>query len=151
ASRHRDLAEVLEKEAEISAGTAQVEFYFRLGELRAGEVVDLDGALSAHPATLERDPTPPGARARGERPIEAASHAHAAPHPVEPLYDADGDHAKWVALSEIRVRLGGSARDQAALLERIAERLERDLKDPRRALDAAARAFALDPEEERRA
>ncbi|HEY7956264.1 MAG TPA: tetratricopeptide repeat protein, partial [Polyangia bacterium] len=150
ASRFSELGEVLEKESEIAADPeAQAEFLHRLGELRLGELVDHDGALTAFQSALERLPSHAGARAGLERLLSSPLHAEAALDLLEPLYQADGDHEKCVALAEARLALTPSPSEKAALLERIAERLEKDLHDPARALDAIERALLVEPVENR--
>src|SRR6185437_14851334 len=48
-----------------------------------------------------------------------------------------------------RLALTPSRPEQAALLERIAERLEKELHDPTRALEAIERALLVEPQETR--
>ena len=61
AARWRDLGDVLEKEAQASTdGAEQAQLYYRLGALRAGELVDLDGALLAYRDAIIREPAHAG-------------------------------------------------------------------------------------------
>jgi tetratricopeptide (TPR) repeat protein len=148
--RWRELAEVLEREAAASADPAeQAELLFRLGALRAGELVDLDGALQSFAGALEREPHHEGARAGAEKLLASPPHVEAALDLLEPLFEADAHHEKLLALHETRLGVLREPGEKAALLERIAERAERHLEDAGRALDALARALALQPEEAR--
>jgi tetratricopeptide (TPR) repeat protein len=148
AHRSRELAEVLLKEAEVASDPAeQAEFYHRLGALRAGELVDLDGALPAFRDALERVPSHAGARQGLWGLLASPAHAGAALDVLEPLFDADGAHEQSVQLSEARLALTENPGDRVRLLERIAERCEKDLGDPGRAFEAIARAAAIEPGE----
>lgn len=150
AGRFADLGEVLEKEALLEADPdKQAELYHRLGALRADELVDLDGALVAFREALERKPDHAEARAGLEKLLGSQAHAEAALDLLEPLYDADGNHEKWVELAEVRLGVTDGRADKAQLLERIAERCEHQLGDAVRALSAIARALELDPQEPR--
>jgi tetratricopeptide (TPR) repeat protein len=150
AARWRDLADVLEKEAQASHEPAeQAEFYYRLGALRAGELVDLDGALLAYRDAIQREPAHPATRAGLEKLLTSSQHAEAALEVLEPLYENDQNWEKVVQLSEVRLGITSGHPEQSQLLETIAERCERDLHDAGRALDAMARALRLRPDEPR--
>jgi len=150
AQRWRELGEVLQREAEVATDPVeQAGFFQRLGALRAGELVDLDGALVAFKETLDRVPAHAGARQGLEGLLGSTAHAAAALDVLEPLYESEGDHEKWVALAEVRLGITDGAADKVRLLERIAETVEQQLHDPQRALDAAARAAAIEPGEAR--
>ncbi len=148
AGRWRDLAEVLEKEAQAGGDPReQAEFFFRLGALRAGELGDQDGALQAFKDALEREATAASARDGLEKLLASPAHAEAALDILEPLYEADGNSAKSVQLAEVRLTITSDKHEQAALLERIAEKCESELRDLGRAIDAEARALKLKPDE----
>ncbi|MGZ3443348.1 MAG: hypothetical protein ACXVDD_27695, partial [Polyangia bacterium] len=150
AARWRDLGDVLEKEAQAAMEPAeQAEFFYRLGALRAGELVDLDGALLAYRDAIIREPQHAATRAGLEKLLSSPSHAEAALEVLEPLYENDQNWEKVVALAEVRLGITSGHPEQAALLETIAERCEKDLRDPARALDAMARALRLRPDEPR--
>ncbi|MGZ3428895.1 MAG: hypothetical protein ACXVCV_19720, partial [Polyangia bacterium] len=150
AARWRDLGDVLEKEAQAAMEPAeQAEFFYRLGALRAGELVDLDGALLAYRDAIIREPQHAATRAGLEKLLASPSHAEAALEVLEPLYENDQNWEKVVALAEVRLGITSGHPEQAALLETIAERCEKDLRDPARALDAMARALRLRPDEPR--
>jgi tetratricopeptide (TPR) repeat protein len=149
-TRWRELAEILEKEAQVAPEPdAQAEFFHRLGVLRAGELVDLDGALQAFRDALDRASAHAGARDGLEKLLTSTSHAEAALDILEPLYEGDGNHAKSVVLSEVRLGITHGRGEQVALLERIAQMHEKQLGDAVKALDAASRAATLEPAEAR--
>jgi tetratricopeptide (TPR) repeat protein len=148
AARWRDLGDVLEKEAQVAlAPDEQAELYYRLGALRAGELVDLDGALLAYRDAIARKPGHAATRAGLEKLLASPPHAETALEVLEPLFEADQNWEKVVQLAELRLATRSSPAEQAALLETIAERCERDLHDAGRALDAMARALKLRPDE----
>ena len=150
AARWRDLADVLEKEAQAAQEpAAQAELHYRLGALRAGELVDLDGALLAYRDALAQQPEHAATRAGLEKLLASSAHAEAALEVLEPLYENDQNWHKVVQLAEVRLGLTSGHPEQVALLETIAERYERELADPMRALDAMARALRLRPDEPR--
>jgi tetratricopeptide (TPR) repeat protein len=145
-----ELAEVLEREAEVAPEpVAQAEFLYRLGELRAGSLYDLDGALTAFRKALERHPQHAGARAAVERLISSPAHALLALELLEPLAEQERDFAKLVELLEVRTTVTQGKAERAALFERIAQLSEKELGDPSRAFDAVARAFVEMPEDGR--
>lgn len=145
-----DLAEVLDREAEVADDpVAQAEFLYRLGELRAGSLYDLDGALSAFRKALERHPQHVGARAAVERLIASPAHALLALELLEPLAEQERDFNKLVELLEVRTTVTQGKAERAALFERIAQLSEKELTDPSRAFDAVARAFVEMPEDGR--
>ena len=149
-SRWRDLAEVLEREAQaVVDSAAQAELYFRLGAIRAGELVDLDGALAAFREALTREPKHAAARAGLEALTKSTLHAEQALDTLEPLYEDDGDHAKILELAELRLGITDHRGDRVALLERMAERALEKLGDAGRALAAMGRALQTDPTEAR--
>jgi tetratricopeptide (TPR) repeat protein len=154
ASRVRELVDVLQREAEVATDPReQAEYFYRMGALKAGELVDLDGALAGFKEALERVREHAGAREGLWNLTGSAAHAEAALDLLEPLYEDDGDHESCVKLGELRLATltgaGQGAGEQVALLERIAERCEKQLHDPARALDAWSRAALLQPEESR--
>ena len=145
-----ELAEILEREAEVENDVqAQAEFLFRLGELRAGSLYDLDGALGSFRKALERHPQHLGTRAAVERLIASPAHALAALELLEPLAEQERDFTKLIDLLEVRVGVTQGKPERASLLERIAGLAERELSDPSRAFDAVARAFVEIPDDSR--
>jgi len=145
-----ELAEILEHEAEVSEDVeAQAEFLYRLGELRASSLYDLDGALGAFRKALERHPQHAGARAAVERLIASPAHALLALELLEPLAETERDFGKLLELLEVRVGVTSGKPERASLFERMATLAETELRDPSRAFDAVARAFVEMPDDAR--
>jgi tetratricopeptide (TPR) repeat protein len=145
-----ELAEILEQEAEVAEDIeAQAEFMFRLGELRASSLYDLDGALGAFRKSLERHPQHAGARLAVERLIASPAHALLALELLEPLAESEKDFSKLLELLEVRVGVTTGKPERASLFERMATLAESELHDPSRAFDAVARAFVEMPDDAR--
>ncbi len=148
ASRWRDLADVLAREAQaVTEPEGQAEFLYRLGALRNEQLADPDGAVGAWRDALDREPKHPKARLGLEALLSSEAHAQAVLDILEPLADSDGDHGKRVELAEARLRITDGKPERAGLLQRIAETCERDLRDRKRALAALTRAVAETPED----
>ncbi len=130
AARWRDLGDVLEKEAgAVNDPVEQAEFLYRLGALRAGELVDLDGALLAYRDALGREPSHAATRAGLEKLLASHAHAEAALEVLEPLYEQDENWPKVVQLAEVRLGdhqrspgAGAAARDHRRALRALLER-----------------------------
>jgi len=145
-----ELGEILEREADVTAEPeAQAEFLFRLGELRATVLYDLDGAMAAFKRALERSPQHQGTRAAVERLIASPAHALLALEILEPLAEQERDFGKLLELLEVRVGATTGKGERASLFERMARLAEQELADPSRAFDAVARAFVETPEDNR--
>jgi tetratricopeptide (TPR) repeat protein len=149
AGRPRDLAEVLEKQAAAESGVERVGFLHRLGVLRVGELVDLDGALNAFRDALEIDPDHAGSIAGLTTLLGSEPHREAALDLLEPVAERSGDAGKQNQLAELRLGTLDDDAEKLSLLERIAERAENALRDLPGALAAMKRALALAPAEER--
>ncbi len=150
AGRPRELAEVLQKRAEAADADAErVLLWHRLGVLLAGELIDLDGALTSFRDALELDPGHEPSRVGMEALLDSEPHREAALDVLEPIAERDHDVPRQNALSERRLTTLADDHEKGALLERIAERAEQSLADPKTAFSAIARALALEPASER--
>ncbi len=146
--RFRELAEILEKEANIGdQPIVEARFWGRLGALRMDQLGELDTALVAFREAIDRDPTQALARQGLERLLSSPAHVRAALDLLEPVVEGQDDHPKWMQLAEIRVGVTDEPGQRAELYERIAERAESKLRDLGRALEAMAQAFLLRPDE----
>ncbi len=145
-----ELSEILEREAEVAElPTAQAEFLYRLGELRATGLYDLDGAMNAFRRALECNSHHQGTRAAVEKLISSPAHALVALEMLEPLVEQERDFVKLLELLEVRVRATVGKAERSGLFERIARLAEQELKDPSRAFDAIAHAFVEVSEDSR--
>jgi tetratricopeptide (TPR) repeat protein len=152
AERWEDLAEVLAREVEIADarqgfGAEAAELRFRLGRIRHQRLSDAEGALACYREVLERAPRHPGAlaaledlaRTSGLVAVEAAGL-------LEPIYSAEGEHAKVIETLEARAANEADPAGRAALLRRVAEVYAGPLRNPEMAFLAAGRALSADPD-----
>jgi len=99
-----DLADVLAREEKAAAqrgdAAAQVEFLFRLAELREGRLLDSEGAFALYRRILEIDPA------------HARTHAR-----LEAILDEDPTHLEAIELLENAFRAAGDAARLADILE----------------------------------
>ena len=141
-----DLLEVLDRElAAVADPMEQAEIYARLGEIRLDINGDQDGAFEAFRGALERESSMERALAAMERLLQEEAFKVPVLEVLEPIYEADADHAKLVELLEIRLTTLSDPLDQTALLERVAVLYESELGEPILAFDALGRALAEDP------
>jgi tetratricopeptide (TPR) repeat protein len=144
--RHSELEEVLARQAEIAMhGPTQADFWAALGELRLQHLSDIDGAIDAFRAALERVPTQAAALAALRALAAGAEPLPAVLDILEPLAEARGDFVELAALAEARLLRTDDAIERAGLWRRIAELAETRLGDLPRALEALGRALREDP------
>jgi tetratricopeptide (TPR) repeat protein len=152
AERWEDLAEVLAREVRLADArpgfvAEAAELRFRLGRIRQQRLSDSEGALACYREVLEKAPRHPGAlaaledlaRTSGSAAVEAAAL-------LEPIYAAEGEHAKVIETLEARAANEADPGGRAALLRRVAEVYAGPLRNPEMAFLAAGRALAADPD-----
>jgi tetratricopeptide (TPR) repeat protein len=152
AERWEDLVEVLSKEVAIADRRPNfvaeaAELRFRLGRIRHQRLSDAGGALACYRDVLTRVPRHPAAlaaledlaRTSGPIAIQAASL-------LEPVYLAEGEHAKVIEALEAQAANEGDPAARAALLRRVADVYGGPLKNAEMAFLAAGRALAADPD-----
>jgi tetratricopeptide (TPR) repeat protein len=144
--RHRELEEVLDREAELQSDPAQqATFLVSLGELRQSRLEDLEGAVRAFRDALDRVPTQPRALAALRGHLGNEDLRRDIVEVLEPLAETRGDHAELASLFEVRVALEDSGPEKAIWWRRIATIAEEQLKDAQRALAALGHALREDP------
>jgi tetratricopeptide (TPR) repeat protein len=144
--RHAELEEVLARQAEIAMhGPTQADFLAALGELRLHHLSDVDGAIDAFRAALERVPTQAAALAALRALAAGAEPLLVVLDILEPLAEARGDFVEVAALAQARLLRSEDAIERAGLWRRVADLAETRLGDLPRALDALGRALHEDP------
>ncbi|HKE15362.1 MAG TPA: tetratricopeptide repeat protein [Kofleriaceae bacterium] len=147
--RWADLAETLSRQAQAWLDEAkQAEILFRLGEVRQDRLGDVEDAVHAYREVLERDPTHAPARAALERLMRDDRVRADVIATLEPLYEADRDHARLADLMMTKLPITPDTSERAAIYARLTELTENQLGDPMRALDAAGGWLAEDPSSE---
>jgi len=145
--RHSELEEVLVRQAEIAMhGPTQADCWAALGELRLQHLSDLDGAIDAFRAALERVPTQAAALAALRALAAGAEPPAGVLDILEPLAEARGDFIELAGLAEARLLRTEEAIERAGLWRRIADLAETRLGDLRRALDSLGHALQEDPQ-----
>jgi tetratricopeptide (TPR) repeat protein len=146
--RWEPLLDVLERR--IAATTSRADRatpLLRLGELRERRFNDGRGAFVAYQEVLDNDPSDAralsGMTALGERDELTRDVLDV----LERCYRETRAIAKVVELYDLRVKLAPSDSEKARLLREAAGIWERDLAQPRRALESMRRAFELDPDD----
>ncbi len=144
--RHQDLEEILIRQAEGAVETqAQADFWSALGELRLQQLGDVDGAIDAFRAALDRLPTQASAltalRALVAKPDSPTSVLDI----LEPLAEARGDSAELTSLAHARLQRADDSGERAGLWRRIADLAETRLNDLPSALSALGSSLKEDP------
>ncbi|WP_242361931.1 tetratricopeptide repeat protein [Anaeromyxobacter sp. SG17] len=152
AEKWDELATVLSREVAVADRQPNLvaeaaELRYRLGRIRHQRLSDADGALDCYRAVLEKVPRHPAALAaledlaRGSGPaaVEAAML-------LEPIFAAEGEHAKVIEVLEARAAHQTEPAARAALLRRVAAVYGGQLKNSEMAFLAASRALAADPD-----
>lgn len=144
-----DLGEVLERRISIAEDpTVQGELLVRLGKVREEHYHDLRGAFGAYRDVLERDPGDPVALEALERLAQDADLAQEVVEVLDAAYKDTGATEKAAALYDHRIELADTPGEKVRLLQEAAGVWEDQLGEPAKALEALARAFALDPTDE---
>ncbi len=144
--RDADLEEVLAREAEVATDQAvQADFFAVLADLRYQRLANLDGALEAYRAALDRVPTHQVALAALRGLVGGRDMKPAVLDILEPLAEQRGDFAEVTTLLEARLVLEEDGGDRASLLRRIADLAEHKLGNRVGALEALGRALREEP------
>jgi tetratricopeptide (TPR) repeat protein len=144
--RDGELEEVLTRQAEVAVEPgAQADFWASLGDLRLKRLGNLDDAIDAYRAALERVPTHGAALAALRGMLGGRDLRRSVLDILEPLAESRNDHAELVRLYEARLALEDERGERAMWLRRIAEIAEERLKDQPKALEALGRALREDP------
>jgi len=147
ASRWRDLASVLRRQADASPDDAQTaEYLFRLGDLEETTLAEPAAAVAAYREVVTLEPAHAAARAALERMLASAPDQRAAIVDIlEPLFEHGDDAARLASVLEARLSITDDPIDRTSILSRLVELCEHRIGDRRRALDAALRWLAIDP------
>ena len=139
--RWEDLAAALVTEAELAPTNERAGLLSRLGQLRLARLGDARGALEAHRQALAIDPNERGSRVAVDRMLSAGELRLAAADVIEPIARAEGSAPALVRVLEARAALLDDPRQRLGALEEAAELAYAGLRDPRRALELAARGL----------
>ena len=144
--RHAELAEVLQRKAEVKTDPEQqAEILVQLGGVRLRHLDEVEGALSVYRDALERAPQNQAAQRALHGLLERPEARDGALDILEPLAESRGDYVELVALYEHRLATRDDRSERAAGLRRIAEILEERLSRPDEAMQALGRALLEEP------
>ena len=144
-SQHDDLADHLRFRIDNAMGTPEeADLRFRLGELQAGELNDLSGAIDTFEEVLNIDATHAPTVAALEANVTNEDHQRRITEILEPIYRQQDEWRKLVAVLEARAGLDEDPMDTAMLLTEVARLHEDRGDDKASAFDAWSRAFATD-------
>jgi len=148
--RWSDLAEVLQKEAEIGQSPDEIlEFKHRLGQIYQSRLGDLDRAIAAYreviSAAPEHDDTVRALEALFESGVKRLEIGRI----LEPLYQASSEWEKLIRVREAELAHLTDVEERVQLYHRIAEDAEERLLDPVLAFNVHVRAIKEAPLDER--
>ncbi len=146
AGRFEDLAHVLERELDLATPEERPPIWVRLGQLRGSKLGDVGAALRAFDEALTLSPTDANARAALEKLMGAGPVTLAAATILERVFRAEGDDEGLLRVLEARATASERVEDRLTALDEAGRVAAGPLRDPKRALQAAARGLteALD-------
>src|SRR5262249_41221872 len=139
--RWEELAAALAKEASLTPREEQAALYAKLGQLKLARLGDARGALEAHRQALAIDPTEKQSRAALDRMLAAGDLRLVAADVLEPIARAEGAAPVLVRILEARAALLDDPRRRLLALEEAADLCHQGLRDPKRAVELAARGL----------
>ena len=147
--RHRDLAGVLERRAEMTQDASDsAEFIYRLGRLRQRELSDVAGAVKAYQTVLAQEPEHPGSLGAVEDLFSSGAFDLVVPV-LEPLYRDSASWSKLVPVLEAKLKLASADKElRAEVFGQIAETYEDKLGETARALATRIRMLKEEPRSE---
>jgi tetratricopeptide (TPR) repeat protein len=149
--RFRDLADLLRRRAEQSAlPEEETRYRAALAKLHEQRLADIPSAIDEYQAVLEsaivgsaRD----ASKAALARLLQEDAHRARVIDILKPVYEAEDDWEKLIALGDERLKVATDASDKVVILREVSRLWEERAKDPQRAFSAMRDAFVLDPED----
>ncbi len=139
--RYEDAADLLAESADaVTDDREQLSLLTRLGQLREDRLEDAEGALEAYRRVLTLEPSAAVARARVEAMLQNTQIRLDVARLLLPLYEAENDVGRILRVLEVEIAEAPGVDDRLELLGRSATLAERDLGQPGKAYDYAARA-----------
>lgn len=136
-----ELASALSADIALAPTEERAALFARLGQLKGSRLDDPEGALDAHRRALALDPGERQSRAALDRLLSAGDLRLAAADVLEPIARAEGAPAALLRVLEARAALSADAPARLAALEEAVVVAHEGLRDPRRAVDLAARGL----------
>ena len=142
----KPLTEIIERQLQLE-GTERTALLLRLGDLRANQLNDAEGALSTFQDVLEQDRSNPEALEALRKLCDDATVADTAMDILETHYRGSGGTEDLVRLYDLRVERAQTDGDRVGLLREAALIWETELGLPKEALDRLRRAIIVHPHE----
>lgn len=136
-----ELASALSADIALAPTEERAALFARLGQLKGSRLDDAEGALDAHRRALSLDPGERQSRAALDRLLSAGDLRLAAADVLEPIARAEGAPAALLRVLEARAALSADAPARLAALTEAVLVAHEGLRDPRRAVDLAARGL----------
>lgn len=144
--RWDDLSDTYERHLDIAEADAErLDIFSRLGDLKRERQNDIQQALEVYRRALAVDPKYQPIRAALDTLLESPDPAtrREVAQILRPLYEADGDGARMLAVLEIEIGTAEDPLDQLAGLEAALRVADKQLGDPNRAFGYAERAVRV--------
>src|SRR5262249_37410709 len=113
----------------------------RVGEMRLRHLGDPAGAVECYEGVLRTDPKNAACKQGLEELFAAGDFRTQAAALLEPIYRSEGNIADVARLLETRVEISPELADRMTAYDQAVALIERDLADPKRALELAGRAL----------
>ncbi|MCK9462146.1 MAG: tetratricopeptide repeat protein [Proteobacteria bacterium] len=147
AERWKDAAEVIDRQLQqgVLQEEQEIEFKFRLGQVKEIHLGDKAGALECYREVLTVRPSHDMSTAALEGLLEDAAQQAEAASILAPIYQESGEWEKLVQAIEILFKRSDDAFEKLEHLMRIGGIFSEHLGSPERAFVAYSRAFRLNP------
>ncbi len=143
--QYDDLADILQKKLALNANEEMASnLEFRLGQLYAGELSNVDQAIEYYRSILDRDPNYVGAVDALNKLLDDESYKLDVSKVLESVYERTEQNAKLVDILEIQLDLESDPISQVELLKRIALIHQDKLEDMAGAFNDYARIVVID-------
>ena len=150
AERWGDLAQVLVREAEVTADPDQVlDFRYRLGQVYQHRLSDVESAVAAYREVITAMPDHESALASLEGLFAAGIKQVEIAEILEPLYTDNAEWEKLAGVHEAQLAHETEPVERLSMYYRIAELYENNLMDPVRGMQVFVRAIKEFPLDER--
>jgi golgin subfamily B member 1 len=148
AARFRDLVDLLEGDRTDAEGKEAIELSYRIGELYEHKLSEPARAVDQYAEVLEDQPTHLRAQEALGRLLAEPSQRQRVAGLLEPVYTDQGAHVELAKVLEVQLEELKEAGPRVAVLLRLGEIYERELRDVNAAFRSLLRAVEADPADE---
>jgi tetratricopeptide (TPR) repeat protein len=148
AARFRDLVDLLEGDRTDAEGKEAIELSYRIGELYEHKLSEPARAVDQYAEVLEEQPTHLRAQEALGRLLAEPSQRQRVAGLLEPVYTDQGAHVELAKVLEVQLEELKEEGARVAVLLRLGEIYERELRDVNSAFRSLLRAVEADPSDE---